>query len=391
MLLTTLLLALPVAPVIELQDPGTSLENAVQRELRLYDIGDLINPSTAMRKQIERDFLASTLELALISESEDLGAAERFALEVTKRAMEVEEQKRKHDLFLEDVLAANREERDFFAQIGDNRQYAFDSEEDLQAAIETYMVPAFTNSGGSLKFDIHQGRPVLLGYLSVDQSNWLQAFLKYQRVEQSWMANISVTVLAPNQNSAELPESFRSAKVVSNTNDILQQLDQLKSQGWEQLSSPKLMLWPWHKGDLSILNQVSYVSGFTIEVVEPGNRKIADPQIDVLQEGLLLGCHVRQVDAGSYGLHLEIDYSELKRPIRTEKLIGEEFPAELNLEISMPDVRTTTMEADARMTDGSGLILGAPSSDGGRPLILLVEFNRIQPEGVETAGPSGPR
>lgn len=391
MLLTTLLLALPVAPVIELQDPGTSLENAVQRELRLYDIGDLINPAAARREQVERDFFASTLELALVAESTELNAAERLALEVTKRAMEVEEQRRKHDIFREEVLAANRTERNFLAQIAENRQYAFESEADLQAAIETYMVPPYANSGGSLKFEAHQGRPVLIGYLSIDQSNWLQAFLKYQRVEQAWMASISVTVLAPNQDSAEIPESFRAAKVVTDTDEILQQLDQLQSQGWEKLSSPKLMLWPWHQGDLSVLNQVSYVSGFTMEYVEPGNRKIADPKIEVLQEGLLLGCHVRQVDAEHYGLHLEIDYSEIKRPIHTEQLVGEEFPADLNLQISKPDVRKTSMEADARMTDGSGLIVGAHSSDGGRPLILLVQFHRTQPEEVGSAGPSGPR
>jgi len=391
MLLTTFLLAIPAASFADFQHPSSSLENAVQRELRLYDIGDLVNPATAVREQIERDFLASTLDLALVSDSEELGPTERFVLEVTRRAMEVEEQKRQHELFRAQVLAANRAERDFFAQIAEDRQYAFESESDLQSAIETYMVPPFVNSGGSLKFESHQGRPVLIGYLSIDQSNWLQAFLKYQRIEQAWMASIRVTVLAPSQDSAEIPASFRAAKVVSDTNEVLRQIEQLQSQGWEKVSSPKLMLWPWHQGDLSVLNQVSYVSGYTIEHVEPGNRKIADPQIDVLQEGLLLGCHVRQVDAENYGLHLEIDYSELQRPIHTEQLVGEEFPPELNLQISKPDVRTTSMEADARMTDGSGLILGAPSSDGGRPLILLVEFNRVQPEEVKTAGPSGPR
>jgi hypothetical protein len=391
MLLTTFLLAIPVAPIADFQEPGTPLENAVQRELRLYDIGDLINPATAMREQIERDFLASTLDLALTSDSEEINAAERFALEVAKRAMEVQEQKRKHDLFLEEIYAANRAESDFFAQVANKRQYAFDSEQALRSAIETYMVPAFANSGGSLKFDVHQGRPVLIGYLTIDQSDWLQSFLKYQRVQQGWMANISVTVLAPEGDSAEIPEAFRAARVVSDTNDVMQQLDQLQSQGWGIVSSPKLMLWPWHQGDLSVLNQVSYVSGYTIEVVEPGNQQIADPHIDVLQEGLLLGCQVRQVDADHYGLHLEIDYSEIKRPIPTEPLVGEEFPANLNLRISKPDVRTTSMEADARMTDGSGLILGASSTDGGRPLILLVQFNRIQPEEVESPNSSGRR
>lgn len=411
MLLTTFLLALPVPPVVAfLQHPGTSLENAVQRELRLYDVSDLINPATAVREQIERDFLASTLDLALTSESEDLGPVERLALAATKRAMEVEEQRRRHDLLREQISAAAREEElqenrqakelaDLTRQnwvsrnrwFGAKRQYAFESEQDLKAAIETYMEPSFPNSGGSLKFDVHQGRPVLIGYLTADQSDWLQSFLKYQRVQQSWKASISVTVLAPAGESVALPESFRAARVVSDTNEVIQQLDQLLSQGWEKVSSPKLMLWPWHLGDLSVLNQVSYVSGYAIEVVEPGNRKIADPQIDVLQEGLILGCQVRQVDEESYGLHLEMDFSEVKRPIHTEKLVGEDYPAEFNLTISMPDVRTTSMKADARMTDGSGLILGAPSSDGGRPLILLVEFRRLQPEAVETAGPLGPR
>jgi len=380
MLLTTLLLFAPVLALPECQHPDPPLQNAVQRELRLYDIGDLVNPTAAMRKEIERDFLRSTLDLALTSQEAELNAAERFALAATKRALEVEEQHQERERLRASLLAANRAGNDFFAQIAKDRQYPFESEEDLMASIETYMVPPFTNSGGSLKFDIHQGRPVLLGFLTKDQSNWLQAFLKYQRIDQSWMANIQVTVLASGKDGAKLPAEVQGARVVDDYDSILKQIDSLQAQGWESISSPSLTLWPWHPGDLSVLNQVSYVSGYSIETVEPGNRQIADPEIDVLQEGLVLGCRVRQVDEQNYGLHLEIDFSELKRPMKTQRVVNDQISEKLNLEISIPDVRTTNMMADVRMKDGSGLLLGAPSADGGRPLVLLVQFHRVEAE-----------
>lgn len=380
MFLTALLLSAPILALPECQHPDQPLQNAVQRELRLYDIGDLVNPAAAMRKEIERDFIRSTLDLALTSKEAELNVAERLALAATKQALEAEEQQRERDILRENLLAANRVGNDFFAQIAKDRQYAFESEEDLMTSIETYMVPPFANSGGSLKFDIHQGRSVLLGFLTKDQSNWLQAFLKYQRVDQSWMANLQVTVLASGEDGAELPAEVQGARVVENDDSIAEQIDFLQSQGWESISSPSLTLWPWHQGELSVLNQVSYVSGYSIETVEPGNRKIADPEIAQLQEGLVLGCRIRQVDEHHYGLHLEVDFSELKRPIKTERVVTEEIGADLNLEISVPDVRATNMLADVRMKDGSGLLLGAPSSDGGRPLVLLVQFHRIEAE-----------
>lgn len=145
---------------------------------------------------------------------------------------------------------------------------------------------------------------------------------------------------------------------------------------YEEMASPSLLAGLAQRASMSILNQVSYVRDWQIQVVQPGDQEIADPVIDVVQEGHLLDLRAVQVGDELYGMELSSTVAQLQRPIPTRTLrIGP--GADQEVEVGTPEVVTAGIEAELRLAPGDLVVLYTPSS-GEQDLLVLLSMQIVE-------------
>lgn len=147
------------------------------------------------------------------------------------------------------------------------------------------------------------------------------------------------------------------------------------------LRSPKLILRDGEPGTVAVVNQVAYVSGFRL--VQREDATVADPVVDVLTDGLVLGASASAVpDTDRVALDVELELADVLTPLREHELA------------LAGDLGTLTLQepAIARQRLATGLELGA---DGclvliaedlerpGRVLLALVAARRLTPDELD--------
>jgi type II secretory pathway component GspD/PulD (secretin) len=109
------------------------------------------------------------------------------------------------------------------------------------------------------------------------------------------------------------------------------------------------------KGHVAVINQTAYVRDFDVEVAQAAF--IADPKVDVIQDGLVLDVQpIIQHDRKYITLNLNPTVAELQRPIPTftTSLAGSTLPVTLQL----PNLTVTNFATTVRVPDGGTVLLG---------------------------------
>jgi type II secretory pathway component GspD/PulD (secretin) len=104
-----------------------------------------------------------------------------------------------------------------------------------------------------------------------------------------------------------------------------------------------------------VINQTAYVRDFDVEVAQASF--IADPKVDVIQDGIVLDVQpVIQQDRKYIILNLTPTIAELSRPIPTftTSLAGSTLPVTLQL----PNLRVTSFATTVQVPDGGTVLLG---------------------------------
>lgn len=142
------------------------------------------------------------------------------------------------------------------------------------------------------------------------------------------------------------------------------------------VSAPTVAALAGQRADVQVLNQVSYVKDFEVEV--QGERVIASPVIGVVSEGTLLAFTARLLPTG---VHLEahVTRSELVRPIPSfsTTLAGGNAP----VTIQLPEVRTGGTQRSVSLTAGRPALLATLPSPTGDPAgrVLVFVTARVEP------------
>lgn len=154
-------------------------------------------------------------------------------------------------------------------------------------------------------------------------------------------------------------------------------------QGVEVVTAPKLLQFPCQRANMSVLNQVAFVKGFQVLIVEPGGQEIVDPEIAVVQEGVVVDARTIPLPGGRLGLQLELTRCELQRPIPTRK-IRISASTDQEVEIGEPEVKTASFAATVVLPDGASAVLVTADSDSQQDLAVVVTVRRVpRPEYVE--------
>lgn len=109
------------------------------------------------------------------------------------------------------------------------------------------------------------------------------------------------------------------------------------------------------RGHVAVINQTSYVRDFDVEVAQAAF--IADPKVDVIQDGLVLDVTPIILNDRKYILlNLTPTVAELQRPIPTftTSLAGSTLP----VTIQLPDLTVTQFATTVKVPDGGTVLLG---------------------------------
>lgn len=128
-----------------------------------------------------------------------------------------------------------------------------------------------------------------------------------------------------------------------------------KQQDAEVVNSQILSVLNRERGHVAVINQTAYVRDFDVEVAQASF--IADPKVDVIQDGMVLDVQpVIQHDRKYIILNLNPTVAELTRPIPTftTSLAGSTLPVTLQL----PNLTVTNFSTTAKVPDGGTVLLG---------------------------------
>ena len=140
------------------------------------------------------------------------------------------------------------------------------------------------------------------------------------------------------------------------------------------LSAPRVTIYDGQTGVIQITNQISYISGF--EFSGEKSTRIADPIVDVLNEGLVLSVKADKRGEGRVHLELELLLSEVAKPIKTQdvKLLG--APMTIQTPVAMNQRLTAKGEFDEDRT----LVLAGMIGRDDEVTLLLVKSAAIEIE-----------
>lgn len=128
-----------------------------------------------------------------------------------------------------------------------------------------------------------------------------------------------------------------------------------KQENAEVMNSQLLTVMNNERGHVAVINQTAYVRDFDVEVAQASF--IADPKVDVIQDGIVLDVQpIIQQDRKYIIMQLQPTVAELTRPIPTftTSLAGSTLPVTLQL----PNLTVTNFSTTIKLPDGGTVLLG---------------------------------
>ncbi|MHC4923025.1 MAG: hypothetical protein ACYTG4_02965 [Planctomycetota bacterium] len=127
-----------------------------------------------------------------------------------------------------------------------------------------------------------------------------------------------------------------------------------KSERSTQVIAPKVTAYNNQRSNVQVLNQVSYIADFDVEIAQLA--QIGDPIIQQLQDGVILDIHpVISADKRYITMELRPTVAILQRPIQTfQTTLGNGPP----VSIQLPEIRIQRVRTTVTMPDGGTLMLG---------------------------------
>lgn len=127
-----------------------------------------------------------------------------------------------------------------------------------------------------------------------------------------------------------------------------------KSERIELVTAPNLLVFNTARANLTVLNQVAYVQDYDVEIAQ--NASIADPIIDVIEDGVILDVRpVVSADRRFITLELRPTVAQLQRPIRE---VSTSLGTGGEVTIQLPEVEISRVRTSVPMPDGGTVLLG---------------------------------
>jgi hypothetical protein len=231
--------------------------------------------------------------------------------------------------------------------------------EHFERILKTYIQPPFDPQRDQLR--ITEGDS-LVAQLRPEQLEWLDAFLKRQRSEPRMIAVDIEIVLAPAGALRDLAKG--ADPLLLDTPERQRAFDEALSgiAGVEKVSAPRFRIRQRVRGGMAVADKLAYLKDWKLETVEPGPQTIADPVIATIDEGYRVWIRAVEIDASTIDLELELEWSQVRRPIPTRK-IELDTPGRPEVEIALPEVDRIRIESTVRIApDAKVVFFSLPGS-----------------------------
>jgi hypothetical protein len=348
----------PLQQDVALTDPNGAAQSArtpgVDTTVQVYEVKDLIEklkPSAGTASSVDPARADLELKLERYLKEQDL---------VRKRAWlgyaDTERDVVKKKLAAEHSLMPTRDYADM---------------------VQRFMKPAFEPERQQLTVP---SEGLIVGTLRPEQHAWLNAFLDLQR-HTTGVLEVSVTVYEgpkgafrdaglPNASNVFDAPAFTAVRARMSADKRI-----------AEVSSPKLVVLNSQKATVSILNQISYIKDWKVTVVEPGPQEIADPTIDVLNEGFTANVRATALETNLYGLDMTFEVAKLERPMQTRK-IRISATNDSEVEIGLPVVTKINFESTLMLSDGASAAFttASPEKDRDVAIVLTLKHRLLEAE-----------
>ncbi len=132
-----------------------------------------------------------------------------------------------------------------------------------------------------------------------------------------------------------------------------------KSERVQQITAPRITVYNTQRANVSVLNQVSYVQDYEVEIAQASN--IANPVVQTILDGVVLDVRpVVSADRRFVTLELRPTVAVLQRPIATfsTSLASGPIGANAPVILQIPELRVSRVRTTVSMPDSGTLLLG---------------------------------
>lgn len=242
----------------------------------------------------------------------------------------------------------------------------------LDGLIRKYLTPKSELVEARLEFTQNGA---LIASLSPEGHRWLESFLNAQRAFTGLVRIETRLFKIPRGRLATLGVGTSASFATSEERDaFIARLNSDKQT--TAITAPAVLVYPNQRANVSVLSQLSYIKDYTIHVVEPGQQHVVDPEVAVINEGVVLDVKPTPMPGDAVTLDLEFKTAEVLRPIPTRK-VRLDVGSESEGEIGLPEVRTARILATVSLANGASVAVSTPGSSAEEDLLLLITLGVV--------------
>lgn len=234
---------------------------------------------------------------------------------------------------------------------------------------KTFARPSF---GAGDRIEIIGQRQVAL-HATAAHHQWLAELLLAKRNAGSAEPQIDLSftiVSGPNESFTKA--GLVSAATYASESEFEAMRARLKDDRLQILHAPRVRCIDMRQARVSMTSSMSYISDYRSHIHFVGMKRqaIAEPVIEVVQEGIELRTRAMLLPSGEIGLLLEFENTELKRPVRTRK-VRLASGIEQEVEVSDPEIVRSRFSTDVLLSDGASASFLSPRR-GDEDLLVMV-------------------
>jgi hypothetical protein len=226
-------------------------------------------------------------------------------------------------------------------------------------------------------------------FASPDKHAWLSAFLKRNRPQEQLLFVQTQWIEGPKGAFERMGIAAGASATVLEAKERERFLALGKDDArFTVLNAPRLLTSPLiASGCIYVGETVSYVKGYKLVVVQPGDVKIADPEIGTVDVGFQLIARGALLEDSKVALEIDASNSAVREPIPTRTVkLAPEITQELT--VAVPEIFKKSIHAQCTLSGDGLLAFCSPVAGHDEREFLILVSARAQSAAGLKAGPA---